>query len=280
MGGVGGDAAAAAVAAAEDGTVAGEGRASPMDDDGSEAEHSSSGGDLGAETHTPLLQQPRDAPAHAEAAEMEQMAADMPNRMQVGRFWLLRPAVGEHRVAWREPDADPPAGCLCASRVHHPTLGTSVDRCVAAGGHKQLWRGATASERLCAGSAGQRQRSLVARRLCAEGQHPSLSFDGTKHASCVRYTRGRSLSFGSARFGTSSVSAPGMSSISVLLQGGAYRAAVLAHKASVKESSRPAGRQRSASAMQRSGSGLDALHEGDEDEDGGDNAANEGARSC
>lgn len=55
-------------------------------------------------------------------------------------------------------------------------------------------------------------------------------------------------------------------------QRGAYRAAVLAHKASVRESMNPAERQRSASAMPRTASGLHALHEGDEGEDDGEDA--------
>jgi hypothetical protein len=52
---------------------------------------------------------------------------------------------------------------------------------------------------------------------------------------------------------------------------------VLAHKASLHPAKQPEARRRSSSAMQRSGSGLDALHEGDENGDGDDKAANEGA---
>lgn len=83
MGGVGGDAAAAA---AVESSEAEEGR--PADAEDEDGDHSStadstSSGDLGRETRTPLLQGPRDGPAHAEAAELEQMAAKMPGQNQV-----------------------------------------------------------------------------------------------------------------------------------------------------------------------------------------------------
>jgi hypothetical protein len=60
-----------------------------------------------------------------------------------------------------------------------------------------------------------------------------------------------------------------------MLQGGAYRAAVLAHKASVHASLKPEQRQRSASSLQRSVSGLHALHEGDENGEGDAKDTNE-----
>lgn len=59
-------------------------RNSDADDNGSNAERGqSSGAGLGTETRTPLLQQPRASPAHAEAAEAEMMAAEAPDRTQV-----------------------------------------------------------------------------------------------------------------------------------------------------------------------------------------------------
>lgn len=98
MGGIGGDAAAAA---AVESSEADEGRSAPADADDGDGDHSSSAdstssGDLGRETRTPLLQGPRDGPAHAEAAELEQMASKMPGQNQVrcgheayseGRLW-------------------------------------------------------------------------------------------------------------------------------------------------------------------------------------------------
>jgi osmotically-inducible protein OsmY len=85
MGGIGGDAAASA---AVESSEADEGRTTPTDADDDNGDHSSSAdstssGDLSRETRTPLLRGPRDGSAHAEAAELQQIAANMPGQNQV-----------------------------------------------------------------------------------------------------------------------------------------------------------------------------------------------------
>lgn len=180
MGSEGGDAAAAAAVAEAESSAAEEGRSSSADaeDDGSEAERKGSDGDLGAETRTPLLQQPRDAPAHAEAAEVEQMAADMPDQMQVRQWiivlqWtLLQHVVGGFgsRLGRQAPAFALPR-CLQRQLDMHIESGmhTSCASNAPAGGHRHLGRRAAAPKRLCQGCAGQRLRSLVTRRICAKG---------------------------------------------------------------------------------------------------------------
>jgi hypothetical protein len=100
MGGIGGDAAAAAAVEYSEAEGGRSPAADADDDDGGSAADSSSSGDLGAETRTPLLQQPRNAPAHAEAAELEQMAADMPTQVQVSDMNMVLACLGEVALRW------------------------------------------------------------------------------------------------------------------------------------------------------------------------------------